>query len=44
LSVITNLAAGMSDEVLNHELTIENAHKGIQDLKTLLIRFLESYS
>ena len=43
LSVMTNMAAGMSDEVLNHELTMENADKGIQDLKTLLIRFLESY-
>ncbi len=44
LSVMTNMAAGMSDEVLNHELTMENADKGIQDLKILLVRFLESYS
>ncbi len=44
LSVMTNMAAGMSDEVLSHELTMENADKGIQDLKILLVRFLESYS
>jgi purine-nucleoside phosphorylase len=44
LSVITNMAAGMSDEVLSHEQTIENADKGIQDLKSLLVRFLELYS
>jgi hypothetical protein len=34
----------MSDEVLNHELTMENAGKGIKDLKTILVRFLELYS
>ncbi len=44
LSVITNMAAGMSDEMLSHEQTMENADKGIQDLKSLLIRFLELYS
>ncbi len=44
LSVMTNMAAGMSDEVLSHEQTMENADKGIQDLKSLLIRFLELYS
>ena len=44
LSVMTNMAAGMSDEVLNHELTMENADKGIKDLKTILVRFLELYS
>jgi purine nucleoside phosphorylase len=41
---MTNMAAGMSDEVLSHEQTMENADKGIQDLKSLLIRFLELYS
>jgi purine nucleoside phosphorylase len=44
LSVITNMAAGMSDEVLSHEQTMANAEKGIQDLQALLIRFLELYS
>jgi hypothetical protein len=38
------MAAGMSDEVLIHAQTIENADKGIQDLKSLLVRFLELYS
>lgn len=44
LSVMTNMAAGMSDEVLSHEQTMANAEKGIQDLQALLIRFLELYS
>ncbi len=44
LSVITNMAAGMSDEVLSHEQTMENASKGVKDLKSLLVGFLESYS
>jgi len=44
LSVITNMAAGMSEKVLSHEQTIKNAHKGVNDLKSLLVSFLESYS
>jgi len=44
LSVITNMAAGMSDEVLSHEQTMENANKGVEDLKSLLVGFLELYS
>ncbi|MCH7613616.1 MAG: purine-nucleoside phosphorylase [Candidatus Marinimicrobia bacterium] len=44
LSVITNMAAGMSDEALSHEQTMENAHKGVKDLKSLLVGFLELYS
>ena len=44
LSVITNMAAGMGNEVLSHDKTMENANMGIQDLKSLLFRFLELYS
>jgi len=41
LSIITNMAAGMGPNQLSHEQTMKNAHKGIKDLKTLLIGFLE---
>jgi len=44
LSIITNMAAGMSDDMLSHEQTIENANKGVETLKLLLVGFLESYS
>ncbi|MFQ6677621.1 MAG: purine-nucleoside phosphorylase [Fidelibacterota bacterium] len=44
LSVITNMAAGMSGEILSHEQTIENANKGVKNLKSLLVGFLEMYS
>jgi len=44
LSVITNMAAGMGNEVLSHDKTMENANMGIQDLKSILFRFLELYS
>jgi purine-nucleoside phosphorylase len=44
LSVITNMAAGMDNEVLSHKQTMENANIGVKDLKSLLVGFLESYS
>ena len=44
LSVVTNMASGMDDQPLSHERTIENAKKGIIDLKKLLVSFLESFS
>ena len=44
LSVITNMAAGIDNEPLSHERTIENAKKGIKDLTSLLIHFLKLYS
>ena len=44
LSVVTNMASGMDDQPLSHERTIENAKKGIIDLKKLLIAFLKSFS
>ena len=44
LSVVTNMASGMDDQPLSHERTIENAKKGIIDLKKLLIAFLKLFS
>ncbi len=44
LSVITNMAAGMSDEELSHEQTMANADIGIQDLQKLLISYLNIVS
>jgi len=43
ISIITNMAAGMSDIELSHEQTMENATKAAQDLQTLLNRFLQDY-
>ena len=44
LSVITNMAAGMSDEELSHEQTMANADIGIQDLQKLLISYFNIVS
>ncbi len=44
ISVITNMAAGMSNEELSHEQTIANADKGIQNLQKLLIEYLKLIS
>ena len=44
ISVITNMAAGMSGEELSHEQTMANADKGIRDLKKLLIGYLKFIS
>jgi purine-nucleoside phosphorylase len=44
LSVVTNMASGMDDQPLSHERTIENAKKGIFNLKKLLVNFLEAFS
>ncbi len=44
ISVITNMAAGMSGEELSHEQTMANADKGIRDLKKLLIEYLKFIS
>ena len=41
LSVITNMAAGMANEELSHEQTIETAASGAEDLKILLTEFLK---
>lgn len=40
-SVITNMAAGMTDEELSHEQTIETAERSAEDLKILLTEFLK---
>ncbi|HBN45306.1 MAG TPA: purine-nucleoside phosphorylase [Candidatus Marinimicrobia bacterium] len=44
ISVITNMAAGMSSESLSHEQTMANADIGIQDLQKLLINYLKTVS
>lgn len=44
ISVITNMAAGMSDEEMSHEQTMANANIGIQDLQKLLISYLNTVS
>ncbi len=40
VSVITNLAEGMSDAPLSHEQTLENAERGAADLTRLLLTFI----
>ncbi|MBT3500989.1 MAG: purine-nucleoside phosphorylase [Candidatus Marinimicrobia bacterium] len=43
ISIITNMAAGMSDEHLTHAHSIENAKKATNDIQTLLSEFLLNY-
>jgi xanthosine phosphorylase len=40
VSVITNLAEGMSDEPLSHEQTLRAAEAGAADLSRLLLEFI----
>lgn len=40
ISVITNFAAGMSDEILSHEGTLKGAQMGIGNLEKLMLTFL----
>ena len=44
VSVLTNLAAGMTGEVLSHEDTLASAATGVQDFSRLLAGVLESLS
>ena len=44
VSVITNLAEGLSDVALSHEQTLKYAAIGGQDLTRLLLRFLSGYA
>jgi len=44
MSIITNLAAGMSDVKLSHEQTMTMAAKAADDVQTLLTEFLSNYS
>ena len=43
ISIITNMAAGMSDSTLSHEQTIENADMATQNVQILLSEFLLNY-
>ncbi len=40
VSVITNLAEGMTDEALSHEQTLSAAHAGAAELSRLLLEFI----
>lgn len=44
VSVITNLAAGMSDEKLSHEQTLNTAGRAAETLSKLVMGFLEEYA
>jgi purine-nucleoside phosphorylase len=44
VSIITNMAAGMSDEHLTHAHSIKNAAKATSDLQILLSEFLLQYN
>ncbi|MCA9649081.1 MAG: purine-nucleoside phosphorylase [Myxococcales bacterium] len=41
ISVLTNLAAGLSDMVLSHEQTLQYGHAAADDLRRLVLGFLE---
>ncbi len=43
VSIITNMAAGMSNEILSHEQTMENAAMAANDLQSLLSEFFLNY-
>jgi purine nucleoside phosphorylase len=43
LSIITNLAAGLSDVALTHDQTMTMAAKAAGSVQTLLTAFLTSY-
>lgn len=43
VSIITNMAAGMSDVALSHDQTMENANQAANDLQALLGEFLLNY-
>lgn len=43
ISVISNMAAGMSAEKLSHELTLSGVKKGAENLKKLVLEFVKQY-
>ncbi|OGT42590.1 MAG: purine-nucleoside phosphorylase [Gammaproteobacteria bacterium RIFCSPHIGHO2_12_FULL_40_19] len=43
ISVISNMAAGMSAEKLSHELTLSGVKKGAENLKALVMAFVKQY-
>ncbi|WP_343563071.1 purine-nucleoside phosphorylase [Kiloniella sp. b19] len=44
VSIVTNYAAGMNDEPLSHEQTMDNADRAAQNFQRILIQYLESLS
>lgn len=43
ISVISNMAAGMSAEKLSHELTLSGVKKGAENLQALVLEFVKRY-
>jgi len=43
ISVVTNLAAGLSDEPLSHEVTLQGAQLGTEKMQKLVLDFLQNY-
>src|SRR3990167_8541475 len=43
ISVISNMAAGMSSEKLSHELTLSGVKKGAESLKKLVLEFVGTF-
>lgn len=43
ISVISNMAAGMSAEKISHELTLSGVKKGAESLKKLVLEFVKQY-
>lgn len=44
LSLITNMAAGMSQEKLSHEVTLKGAREGVTKLIDLIMQFVKLYA
>ena len=44
VSVVTNLAAGLSPEPLSHEVTLRGAKLGAEKLQQLVLQFIQDYS
>ena len=44
ISVVTNLAAGLSKEPLSHEVTLRGAKLGAEKMQQLTLRFIQSFS
>ncbi|EKD77695.1 MAG: purine nucleoside phosphorylase [uncultured bacterium] len=43
ISVVSNMAAGMSDVKISHELTLSGVKKGTENLKELVLGFVREY-
>ena len=43
ISVVTNMAAGLSAQKISHELTLSGAKKAAEQLKKLVLAFVKTY-